>query len=137
MTLSIDLTVRNAMLEVLRTAVDAGSGNAKIAVYNGVRPANVNTALSGNTKLVEFTLNDPATSAAALGVVALVVTPAVVAVAVASGTATFYRLIDPSSVVVQDGSVGTSGADLNLSTTTVVNGQTVYIVSGNLAQLAA
>lgn len=135
MTLSIDLTVRNAMLEVLRTAIDAGSGNAKIAVYDGTRPATVNTALSGNTKLVEFTLNDPATTAASSGVVPLVISPIVTATAVASGTATFYRLVDPSGTVVQDGSVGTTGQDLNLSSTAISSGQIVYVTSGNVAQL--
>ena len=137
MTLSIDVTVRNAMVEVLRTAVDAGAGNAKLAVYNGVRPANANTSLSGNTKLVEFTLNDPATAAASGGSTALIVSPVVSAVAVASGTATFYRLIDPSAVVVQDGSAGTVSTDILLSSTTITSGQTVYITSGNLATLAA
>lgn len=134
MTVSVKLTIREDMLDLITAAIGTGG---KLAVYSGTRPTNVDTALSGNTKLVEFTLNNPACAGAASpGVIVLSVSPPISATAVAGGTATFYRLTDSSGVVVQDGAVGTSGADLNLSSTTIVSGEVVSIVSGNLAALA-
>lgn len=136
MTLSIKVGVRNSMLDAIAVALDAGAGPGKIAIYSGTRPATAEDALSGNTKLVEFVLNDPSCSAAGSGALQLQVSPPVAAAAVASGTATFFRATDSDSAVVLDGSVGTSGADLNVSTTSITSGQTISITSGNLAQLA-
>jgi hypothetical protein len=132
MTISLKSTVRNAMLDVVGAALDAGSGAGKIRVYSGVRPTNADTALSGNTLLVEFALADPATEAASGGALPLDAEPDLTAVAVASGTATFYRALDSDNNVVMDGSVATSAADLNLSSVTITSGQSIAITSGNL-----
>jgi hypothetical protein len=44
-------------------------------------------------------------------------------------TATWYRLRTSGGTAHVDGSVGTSGCDLNLSSTTIAQGQTVSISS--------
>ena len=53
--------------------------------------------------------------------------------AVASSTATFFRIVkSDGTTVVMDGSVGTSGADLNLNTTTISSSQVVSITAGTI-----
>jgi hypothetical protein len=48
----------------------------------------------------------------------------------ASGTATWFRIVQSGgSNFVLDGDVGTSGSDLNLTTTTIVSGQPVSVTS--------
>jgi hypothetical protein len=49
--------------------------------------------------------------------------------AAASGTAGYFRILNGSSVVIFQGNVGTSGADLNFNTTTINAGDTVSITS--------
>jgi hypothetical protein len=137
MTLSLVAALRTTVVDAINTAINAGSGPGKLAVYSGTRPANADASLSGNTKLVEFTLADPASSGGSSGALPAAGTPlSATAVAGAPTTATFFRVVDSTGAVVMDGSVGTSGADLNLSSTSITSGQTVSITSGNLAALA-
>jgi hypothetical protein len=50
--------------------------------------------------------------------------------AASTGTATWFRIVQTDgSTHVLDGTVGTSGADLNLNTTSIVSGATVSITS--------
>jgi hypothetical protein len=47
----------------------------------------------------------------------------------ATGTATWFRIVTSGGTHVIDGNVGTSGSDLNLSTTSIVSGASVSITS--------
>ena len=107
----------------------AGSGSI-IHLYTGTQPANANTALSGNTLLVALTIaggfGTDSNGTLTLGTVSP-------NTAVAAGTATFFRITkSDGTTVVMDGSVGTSGADLNLNTTTINLNDTVSITSGTI-----
>ena len=118
---------RNAQQEGLITY--AGSGTI-IHLYTGTQPANANTALSGNTLLVSLTVaggfGTDSNGTLTLGTVSP-------NTAVAAGTVTFFRITkSDNSTVVMDGSVGTSGADLNLNTTTINLNDTVSITSGTI-----
>lgn len=99
-----------------------------IEFYTGTQPANANTALSGNTLLATLTFGNPAFGAAAGGVI----TANAIAngTAVATGTATFARLYkSDGSSVVMDVTVGTSGAGINLNTTSLVTGGLVSVTA--------
>ena len=107
----------------------AGSG-AIINIYGGTQPTNANTALSGQTLLVSCALagifGTDTNGTLTLGTVNN-------GTAVASGTATFFRITkSDGTTVVMDGSVGTSGADMNLDNTSIATGQTVTITSGTI-----
>lgn len=107
----------------------AGSG-AKICIYQGTQPANANTAISTQTLLVTCTLagtfGTDTDGTLTLGTV----NPGT---AVATGTAQFFRIFQSNgSTVVMDGSVGTSGADLNLNNTSINITQTVDITGGTI-----
>lgn len=107
-------------------AVTALASNGTLVTYSGTMPANPETALSGNTALVTHTFQATAFGAptyasgqetAAANFVANSVAPA------AGGTASFMRMYQSGgTVVVADLTVGTTGADVNLASTTITVG---------------
>lgn len=118
---------RNAQQQGLITY--AGSG-AKIRLYQGTQPASANDAISTQTLLVECvisgTFGTDSNGTLTLGSVNT-------GTATASGTASFFRIVKADgSTVIMDGSVGTSGADLNLNTTTINVTQSVDITGGTI-----
>lgn len=133
MTLRLAAGSRSAAADAVTGRLNAGSGPGTIKVYTGSQPATPATSPTG-TLLATFTLNDPAFAAAATGVGALSVSPGLTATGVADGTAGWFRAADSDGNAVLDGAVGTSGAELNLSTTTVSIGLSVSITSGSYTQ---
>ena len=102
--------------------------SAKLRIYNGTRPANVNTAISGQTLLVELICN--ASAFGAVGSGALTAGAISNGTAAATGTATWFRLFkSDGTTAAVDGDVSTTGADLNLSSTSINSGQTVSVSS--------
>ena len=117
------VSIRNAMLDTITTRAGA---SALLRIYDGTRPATGGTA---TTLLAELTCNATFAPAASGGVLTLnAITQD--SSANASGTATWFRIVksDGTSFVL-DGNVGTSGSDLNLTTTTIVSGQPVSVTS--------
>lgn len=99
-----------------------------IKIFDGTQPVNANTALSGNTLLATLTFGNPAFGSAAAGV--LTANAITSGTAVATGTATFARVYESDgTTVVMDCAVGTSGAYINLNTTSIVTGGLVSITS--------
>ena len=107
----------------------AGSGSI-IRLYDGTQPTNANTAISTQVLLVSLTISG-AFGTDSNGTITL--GSVTNGTAVASSTATFFRIVkSDGTTVVMDGSVGTSGADMNLNTTTIASGQTVSITAGTI-----
>lgn len=127
MALAYSTTLRNAMLDQITTAV----GNAGLLrIYDGVRPA---TGGAATTLLAELTCGTPFAAGASGGVLTLgSITQD--ASANANGTATWFRIVTSGGTFVIDGSVGTSGSDLNLTTTTIVSGQPVSVTSFTITE---
>ena len=118
---------RNAQQQGLITY--AGSGSI-IHIYQGTQPANANTAISGQTLLVSLTISGgfgtDSNGTLTLGTVSD-------GTAVATGTAEFFRITkSDNTTVIMDGSVGTSGCDLNLNNTSIATTQIVGISSGTI-----
>lgn len=112
-----------AAVNAIVDRVDQGSGAGKLKIYSGTPPADADTALAGNTLLAELTMSDPAFGDAADGTGSAVATANSITgdtSADASGTATFARLTDSDDNVLWQGTVGTSGADVNLDSVTIV-----------------
>ena len=126
MTLSYSTTLRNATVDAITTAAGA---SALLRIYNGTPPANVGTALAGNTLLAELTCNATFAPSASSGVLTLNSITSDSS-ADATGTASFFRIYksDGTTAVLQ-GTVGTSGEDLNLNTTSIVSGAQVAVTS--------
>lgn len=103
-------------------AVTARCNSGKLRIYSGTAPADANAGLSGNTLLAELTMNATAFGAASNGVAT--------ANAItsdgnndATGTPTFFRILesDGSTVVLQ----GTAGASAELSLSGLTGGQII------------
>lgn len=126
MTISIRTTTRNNMLDEITGDV----GNAALLrIYDGSAPASANASLSGNTLLAELTCASPFAGAASSGALtASSITQD--SSANATGTASFFRIYDSGGTnSMLQGTVGTSGADLNLNTTSIVSGGPVAVTS--------
>lgn len=127
MALAYATTLRNAMLDAITTA----AGNAALLrIYDGTRPA---TGGSATTLLAELTCGTPFAASASSGVLTLgSITQD--ASANATGTATWFRIVTSGGTFVLDGNVGTSGSDLNLTTTSITSGQPVSVTSFTITE---
>ena len=115
--LKYSLAARNGQLTDLNTRIGA---SCRIALYDGSQPAGPDTAIGAQVKLVEWTGN-----AGGFGSVASnVLTAAAVANvnAIASGTATWFRISTSGGVAVVDGSAGVSASDMILTSAGIVSG---------------
>lgn len=114
MALTLAATATQAMGSALATDIGAA---ATIEIRTGAKPATPETAATG-TLLGTVTISGSFTST---GGSLTAADPATVT-AVASGTAGYFRIKTSGGTAKIDGTIGTSGADLNLSTTSVVSG---------------
>lgn len=127
MTTGYNVSLRNAQLDAIATF--AGNG-AKLRIYDGSRPATGGTA---TTLLAEFTLGSPFASSASSATLSPTLPSNTTGLA--NGTATWFRIVKSDGTThVLDGSVGTSGADLNLNTTTISSGVAVSITSFSISR---
>lgn len=121
-----------AALKIIRanTITTRVGTSGVLRIYSGTPPANADTALSGNTQLAELACSS--TFAAAASGAGVLTANAITqdSSADATGTATCFRLFaSDGTTVAMQGSVGTSGADLNLVSTSIVSGQPVQVTS--------
>ena len=136
--MAIDFSGALKRLRAGQIVTDAGAG-AKIAFFTGTIPANPDAALSGNTKVAEFTCNATTfavvsgTGNAAVATLNALSDANNQTTAIAGGTVTFWRLFKSNgTTVVAQGTVGTSGADLNLNDVTFSVGDLVQLNTGGV-----
>lgn len=119
----------NAAVNAEATNVCALLNNGYLRIYSGTQPATADTALSGNTLLAELRFGATAFGAPTAGQ-ASANTITQDSSADNTGTATFFRALESDgTTAVFDGTVGTSGADLNLNSTAIQVGGTVSVTS--------
>jgi len=123
-------------------AVAALANSGTLKIYDGTQAADANTAVGAQVLLATLTFGATAFGASA----ATGTTPTRKATATANtitgdtsadatGTATWFRMLESNgTTVIMDGSVGTSGCDLNLATTSLVAGVDVEVTSFTLSQ---
>ena len=128
MALGMAVGLRNARLDAITTFA---GGSALLRIYDGTRPA---TGGAATTLLAELTCNAtfaPAASGGTLTLNAITQDSS----ANATGTATWARIVKSDGTThVVDCSVGTSGADINLNTTSIVAGAAVAVTSAVLTE---
>ena len=123
--LKISSTAVNAQADALSDLLD----NGYLRIYDGTQPANANTAITTQVLLAELRFNATAAPAASGGVLTMN-SIAQDSSADNTGTATWFRALkSDGSTVVFDGSVGTSGCDLNLGSTSITSGASVAVTS--------
>lgn len=119
----------NAAANAAADAVCALANSGLLRIYDGTQPATADTAVSTQTLLAELTLNSTAFGAAVAGV-ATANSITSDSTADASGTATWFRVVkSDGTTVLWDGSVGTSGCDLNLNTAAIEAGAIVAVTA--------
>lgn len=131
MALSYRTTLRNNRLDEITS--DCGA-SALLRIYDGTPPANAGASLAGNTLLAELTCNSTFAPAASSGVLTLnAITDD--SSADNTGTASFFRIYrsDGTTSVVQ-GTVSTSGADMNFNTVSFTSGMTVSVSSFTITE---
>ncbi len=123
--LKISSTAVNAQADAMSDLLD----NGYLRIYDGTQPANANTAITTQVLLAELRFNATAAPAASSGVLTMnSITQD--SSANNTGTATWFRALkSDGSTVVFDGSVGTSGCDLNLGSASITSGASVAVTS--------
>jgi hypothetical protein len=117
----------NAAANASADATTTLLNNGYCRIYDGSQPATADTAIGAQVLLAELRFNATAFGAAAAGIATANALTADSS-ANATGTAAWFRALksDGSSVVF-DGSVGTSGADLNLNSVAIQSGAAVSV----------
>lgn len=107
-------------------AVSALLNNGYLEIWTGAQPA-LDGSLTG-TKLAKLGFGATAfgSATASTGTVTAAANSITSATASASGTAGYHALLASNdSTVIATGSVGTSGADLNMNSTSITSGASV------------
>jgi len=115
----------NAEADALSVLLD----NGYLRIYDGTQPANADTAIGAQVLLAELRFNATAAPAASGGVLTF---NAITQDSNANntGTASWFRALkSDGSTVLFDGTVGTSGSDINIATTAIVAGAIVGVTS--------
>jgi hypothetical protein len=129
--LKLPVAFRNTRADTWTTRAGA---SALLKIYTGTQPTDADTAIGAQTLLGTLTCNATFAPAASGGVLTLnSITQD--SAADATGTATWFRLTkSDGTTVVCDGSVGTSGSDLNLVTTSITLGQPIQVTSFTITE---
>jgi hypothetical protein len=116
------LALRNTILNSVTTSLGT---SAIFNIYAGVQPADVSSATTAANSIAAA-LTFPTTNAFGAAAAGVMTNNAITSDAsAAGGTAAWFSFTKNTGTRVVDGSVGTSGADLNLNSTTITTGATV------------
>lgn len=130
--LNYSTTIRNAGLDAITTAIGS---SGKLKIYSGTQPTDVSTSLGAQTLLASLALSATFAAGASGGVLtANSITND--SSADNSGTAAWGTLTTSADVRVCDFTVGTSGTDMIIDSTSITAGQVVscssfVITAGN------
>ena len=120
--------ISNLAASISCNAVTNALSGGSLALYSGSQPATADTAITSQTKLVQVAFGSPAYGTASNGAaLANAIAPST---GLANGTATWARYLTSAGLAIADGSVGTSGCDVNLDSTTIQAGALVTITGG-------
>jgi hypothetical protein len=126
MSLNPKLSLASRVL-ALDAALDVLNGGF-IDIFDGIQPTDADTAIGAQVKLARLALNATAFAAASAG--SKTANAITSAAALASGTATWYRLVkSDGTTAVADGSVGTATSNLVINSATISAGATVSVTS--------
>jgi hypothetical protein len=132
MTLYISNTEAQSLLTQLKTDIDAGTA-AIIRIYSGSVPADADASLGAAVLLATLTMNATAFGSVSDANPGAIMTAAAItpdSSADDDGTASFFRILTQAGgTVIFQGTVGTSGADINFNTVAFTQGSEIEITS--------
>lgn len=120
---------RKKSTDAITGCVNTGSTNTtgRLLIYSGTQPATPETTATG-TLLVTINFATTAFAAAdSTATAALFGGTAISATVSASGTAGWFRVTDRDNIALFDGSISTTGADMNFDNITFVSGGTATV----------
>lgn len=121
MTLTLQTATRNAACDAIVDLIDGGAGAGILEIKSAA------STVVGTNEVATLTFSDPAFGAASSGTAtASAITDDTSAT---GGTASDFTVFDSNNTSIFQGSVSTSGADLNLSSVSIGAGDTVTITS--------
>jgi len=137
MTITTSVEVAIAELDAVVDRADSGTTNpsARFTIYAGAMPANARAPLGDATALVTIAMGNPAFGDAADNAAASAAEALANAIAdtpaLATGTASFYRLVDRDETVLWQGTVTepNQGGDMEVSAINVVTGVNIVVQS--------
>lgn len=126
--LKYSASLKNLQMDALTTRLGA---SANLKIYSGTQATNPDTAIGAQVLLATLVCNATFAPGASGGVLTLNAIANGTGSAGAGGgtTATWFRLETSGGTAHIDGTVGISGADLNLNNTSIATGQTVSVTS--------
>lgn len=121
MAVTYTTAVKSARMTAVVNEIDAGAGAGKLKIRDG-----------SNNILATITLTDPS-GTVSNGVLTFDFDPDISTTATGTGTAANAIITDSNDVTVISGlTVGTSGTDIVLDSTSITSGQTVTITAGTI-----
>ncbi len=132
MALIFSTNTANAMLDIISSKIDAGTGSGKIKIYSGTIPQHADSQLSNNILLGELICSSPVASSASNGVLTFN-TISQDTSANASGIATFFRIEDSSGTTILQGDVTLTGqgGGLEMNTINIISGSQILITTSS------
>ncbi len=129
--LKYSVSLKDAQQDAITTKLGA---SALLEIYSGAQPANPDVAVTSQVLLATLTCSGTFAPAASGGVLTLNAIANGTGSGAAGGgtTATWFRLTTSGATAHIDGSVGTAGADLNLTGTSISTGVPVSVTSFTL-----
>lgn len=132
--MALSQKLSNAGANAGADAICALLNNGYIRIYDGAQAADADTVLGAQVLLAELRWNATAFGGAVAGVAAAGSITADSS-ANATGTASWFRALkSDGTTVVFDGSVGTSGCNLNLNSVAIQSGAAVSVSSYSFTQ---
>jgi hypothetical protein len=123
--------VSQAGWDAALNAITALANGGTVTIYDGAQPATPDVAVTSQNALVTMSLSATAAGSASAGTATMNAVTS--AVAGHSSTATWFRVYASGGAAVWDGDVGTSGSDMNFSTTTFTSGVTYGVTSWTIS----
>ena len=127
--MALNPTLANVAANAQADAACALANTGWLRIYDGVQPANADTAITSQNVLAELRFGATAFGAAVAGVATA---NAITADSSANltGTATWFRVFkSDGTTALFDGSVGTAGCNLNLDSVSIVLGGTISVTA--------
>jgi hypothetical protein len=130
--LKYSVVLKNAQEAAIRTTLGA---SALINLYSGTQPASPDTAITSQTLLATLTCSATfGSESGGIETLNAISNGTGTAGAGAGTAATWFRITTSGGTAHVDGTVGTSGCDLNLTgSTSIATGQTVSVSSWTIA----
>ena len=124
------------MCDALVDLIDVGT-TGEIVIYGDTRPTDADTAIGAQTLLATLVYSATAFGAASDAGPGAVATAGSITDDTscdATDTATWFRITDGNNLAIMDGTVGTSGADMNFNTVAFTAGSTISVTAQTITQ---